>query len=80
MADYVSYKVHSLESLQLEDIQCFLNPYLKDYFWHFQPFHLVQTDQHTLEGKTIFEDAIGDEWKIVDLLFKISGNFPVLIQ
>ncbi len=80
MTDYVSYKVHSLEALELEDVQCFLSPYLNDYFWHCQPFHLVQIDKFTLEGKTIFDDAIADEWKIVDLLFKISDNFPVLIQ
>lgn len=80
MGDFVVYKLHALEKIDLDDILTFVKPLLKDYIWHYNPFHLVQSDQDCFQGKTVFEDAIADEWKIVNLLYKISDAFPVIIQ
>lgn len=80
MSDFVVYKLHALEKIDLDDILTFVEPLMKDYLWHFNPFHLVQSDPYCFQGKTIFEDAIADEWKIVDLIYKISNEFPVIAE
>ena len=80
MGDYVIYKLHALEKIDLDDILGFVRPLAKDYIWNYSSFHLVQSDPNCFQGKTIFDDAIADEWKIVDLLYHISAKFPVIIE
>jgi hypothetical protein len=80
MGDFVVYKIRALEKIDLDDIMTFVKPLIKDYIWHYNALHLVQTDQDCFQGKTVFEECIADEWKIVGLLYAISNAFPVVIQ
>lgn len=85
--------VSVFQSIQTQILET-ISPYLQDYIWQHQPFHLSVFDPSIsipscticgtnvtlahLHGSTKYGDNVEDEWFIVSLLVVISKKFPAL--